>query len=420
MLTLACLGCGSDTAPGMDDVDGAGGSNAGAGTAGLAAGDTSGAGGGAAGGGAAGNGGTSTMTGAAGAMAPPGDRDGTSFAMVAPGFAEAYCGVLSRCVPEAISVLIFGGGDCQASVQASFEDAELSAIQTSIDSGRTLFDPSRVDACFDQLASLDCEMQSAQLLRQGACGEILGGTVAEGGDCGNGSECSGDAYCDLTAGCPGVCTKQREPGAACFGDDECIEPASCSSETGTCVMAGAANAACGGGVAAGCRLGSMCSGDDPDTMTAGTCKPNEQVFTGADSAACDFATNQLCAEGLACVVTVTDTGSGLEASYACAKTAASGAACHFGFPSQCPDGEYCNGIDPMAGDVDGTCVPLPGAGATCAQQSDLPCAADLVCDADNACHPLGRIGDPCVTGFGCASNRCFRGECALPQKCEVR
>lgn len=305
-LALACLGCGDDSGTGTGDVAGGGsggttgaGSGAGTGakgTAGLTAvfeGDTSGAGGGAAGMGALGG-----MGDMGDMMAPPTDRDGAAFAMVAPAFAEAYCGVLQRCLPPAISNLVFAGTDCEASILASLEDGELVEVQTSIDAGRALYDATKVDPCFELLDSLDCTMQAAQLLEQGACGEIVRGTVAEGGDCGNSSECIGDTYCDRTAGCPGVCTKQRDLGDGCTADDECAEPASCSDETGHCAVPGAADDPCGGGLAPGCGLGFMCTGDDADTMQAGTCKPIEEVFAGEDGDTCDFDTSQLCADGL--------------------------------------------------------------------------------------------------------------------------
>lgn len=389
---------------------GAGGTGA-SGTGGTAAGTGAGAGG-MSGGGTGGTG--------AGTMAPPPGQDGAAFAMVVPMYAQAYCDVLTRCLPPAIADLVFGGADCESSVLASLEDGESMDLQNAVDAGRVIYDPTKVDTCFEMLSTLECTMQASSVLEQGACGEILTGTVAAGGDCGLSAECLGATFCDRTAGCPGVCTPQRGAGETCSDDDECAEPTSCDGETKKCATAGQADDTCGGGVAPDCGLGFMCVGDDADTMTAGTCKAIDEVFAAAEGAACDFDTGQLCVDGLSCVVTITGMGAGATTEFACAPKVAAGAACGFAIPPQCPSGEYCDGTDPMAGDVEGTCTALPGDGEACVPQYGAPCAGDLVCDTDGLCHPLGRIGDKCVSGAGCASGRCVSGTCQRPPKCEVR
>lgn len=419
-LALILGACGDDSGgagggPGMPISGTGAGASAQAGSGAGGSAGASGAGAGASGTSASGAGGT-----AAGTMAPPAGQDGAAFAMVVPMYAEAYCGVLTRCLPPAIAELVFGGADCETSVLAALEDGESMDLQNAIDAGRVIYDPTKVDACFQMLETLECTMQASTVLEQGDCGEIVTGTVAEGGDCGLSAECMGSTFCDRTAGCPGVCAPRYDAGHACTDDDECTRPLSCDSETAKCAMSGQADDACGGGVSPDCGLGFMCAGDDAGTMTAGKCKPIDEVFAAAEGAVCDFDTSQLCVDGLSCVVTITGMGAGAMTDFACTAKVASGAACHFAIPPQCPSGEYCDGLDPMAGDVDGTCTPLPGEGAACVAQYGAPCAGDLVCDADAKCHPLGRLGDPCVSALGCASGRCVTGTCQRPPKCEVR
>lgn len=392
-----------------------GGAGAGAAASGGVGGTAGASGAGAGGMAAGGAGGTS-----AGMMAPPPGQDGTAFAALVPMYAQAYCEVLTRCAPPAIADLAFGGADCDTAVLASLEDGETTEIQRAIDAGRVLYDPSKVDTCFEMLKTIDCTMQASSILNQGVCGEIVTGTVAEGGDCGLDAECLGATYCDRTAGCPGVCTAQRGATETCNDEAQCADPFTCDGEIRKCAKPGQADDACGGGVAADCGLGFMCVGDDPDTMKAGTCKATDDIFAAKEGEPCDFDTGKLCVDGLSCVVTITGMGAGAMADFACAPTVASGATCGFAIPPQCPKGEYCDGLDLMAGDAEGTCTPLPGDGDACVRHYGAPCAADLVCDADDRCHPLGRIGDPCVAGRGCASGRCIDSVCQRPAKCLVQ
>lgn len=386
---------------------------------GMAAGTGAGAGGdGSAGtaGGAGGAGGTSTAGTGAGTGAPPMGTDGAAFAEIVPVYAEAYCGVLARCLPPALAGLAFGGADCDARVIASLEDSELEEIQGAIDAGRVVYDPTKVDACFAMIEAVACTDSGARLFDEGPCGAVVTGTVTEGGDCGLDAECAGDTFCDRTTGCPGTCTKARGAGEGCDRDEQCLAPLSCDEDTMKCATPGKAGDSCGGGVSPDCTLGLFCAGDDPDMMKAGTCKTTSEVFAAANGATCDFDTTQLCMDGLACVVSV----SGMTPTFACSEPVASGASCNFAIPSQCPAGEYCDGINLMTGDVDGTCTPLPGDGQPCARHYGAACAGDLVCDMDRRCHPLGRIDDPCVSGGGCASGRCVAEKCVRPERCEVR
>jgi hypothetical protein len=66
--------------------------------------------------------------------------------------------------------------------------------------------------------------------------------------------------------------------------------------------------------------------------------------------------------------------------------------------------------------LDGNCRALPKAGETCLD-FDPPCSAGLICDVDQRCHPVNRLGQPCVSAEGCASERCEDEKCVKKNAC---
>jgi hypothetical protein len=103
----------------------------------------------------------------------------------------------------------------------------------------------------------------------------------------------------------------------------------------------------------------------------------------------------------------------------CEEPVGSGEACHFGAPSPCPDGEYCD-ADIAKGTVDGQCRTLPKAGEACLTiAADTQCGAGLVCCVDQRCHPINRLGQPCVSDAGCSSGRCDAGKCVKKNQCDL-
>jgi len=51
--------------------------------------------------------------------------------------------------------------------------------------------------------------------------------------------------------------------------------------------------------------------------------------------------------------------------FTCAPRLGVGGACPLAWPDACPVGEYCDGVDFSGESNEGTCMPLPGAGAPC-------------------------------------------------------
>jgi len=327
---------------------------------------------------------------------------------------DAYCDLFTSCMPAVFAEQYFGSGGCEARLQANLDDGELLGIQEAIDTGRVTYDGAKVDDCFAAVSALGCGIETARVFNEGSCAEVFVGTVDEGGGCVVDVDCAGNNFCDRSAGCPGTCSAPRTEGGDCEDDDDCVEGLACANDTGKCVARATEGQACGGGVQEDCALGLTCAGDDDETQTPGLCKKNEDVFAGALGDPCDLSATELCEDGLSCVVTSLD-GNG--ATFACAEAVASGAACSLGIPDPCPTGEYCDGIDPNTGDVDGTCTALPGVGDPCVESFGGQCQPGLVCGDDNHCWGVGRIGASCSGDESCASENCAGGTCAAPATC---
>jgi hypothetical protein len=101
----------------------------------------------------------------------------------------------------------------------------------------------------------------------------------------------------------------------------------------------------------------------------------------------------------------------------CIAPVASGAACRLAFPEACPLGEYCS---PVPDTLEGTCVPLPVAGESCAigalDQNQL-CAPYTRCE-NGTCRALQNIGGTCAADSTCYSQYCLNGKCAADGACE--
>jgi hypothetical protein len=326
-------------------------------------------------------------------------------------FADAFCAQARACAGEVVDVF-FGGIDCETLYTNAFEDAELENLKASIEAGRVVYDSGRAGDCIAALGSLSCSGLANP--QPAACEDALRGTIAEGDDCGSDYECEGDGFCDRPAGaCPGTCTPRRAAGGECVEDDTCRAGLVCGASTMRCVAPATDGMPCEGGSAPECEPGLVCLGQM--TGTPGTCQPNAEVFVGDVGDTCAIE-GPLCREGRSCVaISVGAGGAELE----CQAAVSSGAACKAGVPDQCPEDEWCEGTNLLAGMVDGTCAPLPATGETCAAVLiGQRCADGLVCVAGrNQCLPVGRNGSPCMEGAQCYSGNCVGGACVPNEQC---
>jgi len=322
---------------------------------------------------------------------------------------EQLCSAIESCISDNEVLLNAAKIDgCPEKLRAELEDGTFAGVQDAIDAGRVKYDGAAVSAYLDDLAAIGCGLPTTRLAT-GACGKVFVGTIDKGGDCDLNQECSGLSFCDKSNACPGSCTPLLKAGDDCEDDDQCGDGMQCSDSRMVCETPAHQGDTCGGSVGADCELPLSCIGEDDQTGAAGNCRSANEVFVGNKGDACDFDTGMLCKSGLSCVVML----NGNTVNYECHTPYASGAACNFGAPSPCPDGEYCD-ANISAGQVDGRCTPLPKAGEVCANGN---CADDLQCDTDGKCHPINRLGQPCVSDDGCSSGHCENGACVEPEHC---
>jgi hypothetical protein len=329
-----------------------------------------------------------------------------------PLLAERLCAEVEDCLDARSLAQLFGKSGCKARVLAQIEDGDFAAIQAAIEDDRVVYDGSKIDACLDQLEGLGCAFATVRALNQDACDQVFGGTVERGGECEIDAECEGVSFCKMTDKCPGTCAALLEAGDACDTNDQCENGLVCSADK-QCAAPAAEGDACGGDVGGECAPGLACIGEKDDS--AGTCRALSDLFTGKLGDDCDYDTGKLCDADLSCVAR----RDGTTVSLKCEQRVGSGQACHFGAPSPCPDGEYCD-ADISAGIVDGQCRALPKAGEACVTiTTDAPCAAGLICDVDQRCHPVNRLGQPCASDQGCASDRCEDAKCVKKNACDL-
>jgi hypothetical protein len=175
---------------------------------------------------------------------------------------------------------------------------------------------------------------------------------------------------------------------------------------------------CGGGTNPGCELGLLCFGEDEEAGTPGSCTNPDDIFTEQEGGACDIQEGPMCEIGVSCVLTGGGAGG---PTFECQAEVASGAACSIGFPDQCPDGEWCAGIDLEAMDFEGACEPLPGEGEGCAATfGPANCESGLTCSTDSqTCVDVVAIGEDCDEDAGCFSDNCDSGTCSQAEECDI-
>jgi hypothetical protein len=274
-------------------------------------------------------------------------------------------------------------------------------------------------------SDLDC---SSNACIAGACAAA---------SCEDGRRNAGEADVD----CAGPCTARCERGDACTADADCADQLVCPATTQRCTdescQDGALNGReiltdCGGGVCAGCPVGTSCErGADCSTGVcgaAGTCAPprcddgvKNQDESGIDcGGACpNCATGQPCGAGGDCQ-------SGVCSPAGCAADVAG--CCQ---APRCDDGVR-NGNEPVTDCGNANCGPCaPGRrcnanvqcssricqGGFCAQplcadgvrsgsETDIDCGGN-----DPTCARCGP-GDRCSSDGDCASRSCISGACA--------
>ncbi len=334
--------------------------------------------------------------------------------------ASVICKQFVACVGQEAVDRYSGPAGCVERTRASLEDGDFPYLVDAIDVGRVTYHPERVDGCIAKIAELGCAFESTRIMTLSPCDEVLVGSLQAGADCSVDAECSGAAFCNMRGGCPGTCTTLLTEGVECEENDNCRNNLVCSEVSGTCGSQAGPGEACGDDEGKACRLGLVCMSEDGGANQGGTCESEREMLDGKEGDPCDVQTGDLCDKGLSCAIS----GPLLSPVSACAGPVGAGEPCTLAAPTQCPDGEYCAGtsVDPGSASLEGTCTALPGAGEACAEDPFNPtggCAAGLFCETDSKCHPVNRLGEPCVSDDGCANGNCKEGVCVRPEQCEL-
>jgi hypothetical protein len=69
-------------------------------------------------------------------------------------------------------------------------------------------------------------------------------------------------------------------------------------------------------------------------------------------------------------------------------------------------------------EFEGTCMPLPEAGEPCVEPLEgAACGPYTICNAENQCVAISRLGEPCEADDACYSGRCEAGACVSEAAC---
>lgn len=303
---------------------------------------------------------------------------------------------------------------CLTLYEQGITNGDYQRWQAVIAAGTATYDAEAAQRCADATSATGC-----QLLQSGTaaeCADVWTGTRALGATCSMDIECVGEAYCNGAdcPGTPGVCTMRSPGGGSCNSNNECETGLAC--EGRTCVVpTGHSGGACDSQDE--CPLDEQCVGAT-DTAS-GLCRDRASLMTAALGEPCQLQGEMviLCQAGGSCAVTGFELP--MSAVFECLAPVATGASCNAAVPEMCPENQYCEGANPFMLAFDGTCAPLPGAGADCATTLfGERCLAGLAC-VDGRCVQPQANGGACAGDGECYSGRCRGGACVAPELCTL-
>jgi len=325
--------------------------------------------------------------------------------------AGMFCGILDTCVgPLADSFL----PNCDATLQAQFEDKTVAQWQAAIARGTASYDAAKMKECLDAMRALGCGMFNAQ--QPDVCKDAIKGTVASGGACHIDEECTSELFCDVDTACPGICATRLAASSPCNRTSQCTGALQCVN--GACGTSGGEGSACQGNTSVECGSFLTCIG--ANGQTPGSCELMGSLATAGSGEACRFgqAPMVLCQAGYYCALQSVASGT-FEMTFSCdALLTTAGATCRLGVPSGCLPAEYCD-ITITVGTPTGTCTPLPIAGQDClGSDNSARCAPSLACDdaatPNPKCVEVERLTSTCTADVACYSQVCDAGVCAAP------
>ncbi len=313
--------------------------------------------------------------------------------------ARVYCQTLKECNPGAELQARTGYGDfegkCRVEWENRFREDVMAGMSEAMTRGTFRYDAIAASDCLQKVVGLGCKAFDADVYE--VCADAFQGDTRDG-TCRSGYECKGGQRCETENQCPGVCVPKSGASQPCRNSGDCASGLFCSERSGTCTPLVEAGGACD--PSAGefqCVEGSVCKDRK--------CVEYTNIYVAAQGQSCDVLSR--CRPGLVCAM-------GGDANK-CEPLSAAGAACKIAYPSQCPEGYFCN-ANPGLGKREGTCEAARQEGATCG--SNLECASPLRC-AEGNCRNVAKRGEQCRANTDCWSSNCSRGKCAEADPCDV-
>jgi len=313
--------------------------------------------------------------------------------------ANAYCQSLKECNPRSELQARSGYGDfeakCRTEWENRFREDVMAGMNEALTRGTFSYNPVAASDCLKKVVGLGCKAFDVDVYE--VCSDTFKGDTRDG-TCRSGYECKAGQRCETENQCPGVCVPKSGASQPCRNSGDCSSGLFCSERSGTCTALVEVGAACD--PAAGefqCVEGSVCKDRK--------CAAYSSIYVAAQGDSCDLLSR--CQPGLVCAMG--------EDSNKCEPMAAAGAACKIAYPSQCPDGSFCN-ANPTFGKVTGVCEAARKDGADCG--SNLECASPLRC-VEGKCHNVAKRGEQCKANADCWSSSCSKGTCTEADPCDL-
>jgi hypothetical protein len=142
--------------------------------------------------------------------------------------AQAFCEYYSRCKYGFTAPFDKVAGGCVGCYERDFADY-VAAVLLRVEAGRADGDMDAIEACLTTLSETQCEGDVDFL-----CSGALDGQVAPGGECRSSFDCEGEARCETTDQCPGVCESLNDPSPT--GEPTQEEGMPCGGDRGECLL----------------------------------------------------------------------------------------------------------------------------------------------------------------------------------------
>ena len=328
--------------------------------------------------------------------------------------AHQYCKAFRRCRPDVRPEHVLHRDVCIDQLGTQITE-QLRPVREVIAEGRAVYEPSRLRICLDVMEASSCRDVDLQIFESACAGIVLGrtpiGTTFE-----TDAECM-QGFCTGEDGCPISCNRLSDVGESCAvdGDLQCKAGLDCDRDD-ECQRKEEIQLR--GGLGQLCHVHPCESGLRCVRLPEPTCVPFGVVYGQVEGQACRSSTDERpelgCGPGLVCSFpeAASVMGDGV-----CRAMPREGETCHLtigGSNAWCASGLFCEGLNPVGGDLSGQCRKIPGINTPCGDFFGSPrvCGRNERCD-DGICSEKAENGETCTRDRECRRGRCREGRCAL-------